>query len=86
MPNHIHWVVELLEKDETGKPVYLEDLLKSVKRFTANTINKHENRKGSLWQDENFDTTIRDEEHLYYAIEYTLNNPVKAGFVDSRND
>lgn len=81
MPNHVHWVFQLFENDELGKPVYLEDILYSVKRFSASQINKLENRKGSLWQKESFDTTIRDEKHLYYTIEYTLNNPVKAGFV-----
>ena len=83
MPNHIHWVFGLFEKDENETPVYLQDILHSVKRHTGNRINKIENREGSLWQKESFDTTIRDDKHLYYAIEYTLNNPVKAGFVST---
>jgi len=82
MPNHIHWVFQVFEKDRNGEPVYLQDILYSVKRFSAGQINKLENREGRLWQKESFDTTIRDEKHLYYAIEYTLNNPVNAGFVD----
>jgi putative transposase len=86
MPNHVHWVFELKEKDEEGKPVYLQDVLQSVKRQTANQINKAEERSGTLWQKESFDTTIRDEKHLYYAIEYTLNNPVAAGLVKNRKD
>jgi putative transposase len=86
MPNHIHWVFQLLEKDVDGKPVYLQDVLQSVKRHTANQINKAEGRKGALWQKESFDTTIRDVKHEYYAIEYTLNNPVSAGLVKDRND
>jgi len=86
MPNHVHWVFRLFEKDEKGKPVYLQDIMNSVKRYSANQINKVENRKGSVWQSESFDTTIRDEKHLYYAIEYTLNNPVAAGLVKSRED
>jgi putative transposase len=81
MPNHVHWVFELYLNDEEGHPVYLQDVLQSVKRFSCNEINKAANRKGLLWQKENFDTTIRDEKHLYYAIKYTLNNPVKAGLV-----
>ena len=84
MPNHVHWVFEVLEKDKEGNPVYLQDIMYSVKRFTANKINKSENRSGSLWQKESFDTTIRDHQHLYHVIEYTLNNPVNAGFVDDR--
>jgi hypothetical protein len=43
-------------------------------------------RSGSLWQKETFDTTIRNEEHLYHVVEYTLNNPVSAGLVKQRND
>jgi REP element-mobilizing transposase RayT len=81
MPNHVHWVFELLEKDEKGEIVYLQDVMYSIKRFSASEINKLEKRGGKLWQKESFDTTIRDEKHLYYAIEYTLNNPVKAGLV-----
>lgn len=86
MPNHVHWVFRLFEKDEKEKAVYLQDIMYSVKRFSANQINKLENRKGSVWQIENFDTTIRDNKHLYYAIEYTLNNPVAAGLVKKRED
>jgi putative transposase len=86
MPNHIHWVFKVLEKDGNGNPVYLQDILYSVKRFSANQINIHENRKGELWQKESFDTTIRDEKHLYSTIEYTLNNPVAAGLVKERHN
>jgi REP element-mobilizing transposase RayT len=81
MPNHVHWIVELHESDEMDKEVYLQDILHSVKRFSANRINKLEDRQGSLWQKESFETTIRNERHLYYAINYTLNNPVAAGLV-----
>jgi putative transposase len=86
MPNHVHWVFHLFEKDKIEAPVYLQDILYSVKRFSANRINELEYRKGSLWQKESFDTTIRDEKHLYYAIEYTLNNPVSAGLVKEWRD
>lgn len=81
MPNHVHWVLQLYEKDENGNPVYLQDIMESVKRFSANAINQIEHRKGTVWQKENFDTTIRGEDHLNRAINYTINNPVKAGWV-----
>lgn len=86
MPNHVHWVFETLKVDENGKPVYLQDIMQSVKRFSANKINEIENRKGSLWQKESFETTIRNNRHLYNTIEYTINNPVKAGLVENVND
>ena len=81
MSNHIHWVFATHNKDEKGNLVYLQDILKSVKQFTSNQINKLEDRKGTLWQKESFDTTIRNQVHLFNAINYTLNNPVKAGLV-----
>ena len=81
MSNHVHWVLRVLGKDKDGKSVYLQDILQSVKRFSANAINELENRTGTVWQDESFDTTIRDDLHLNNAIEYTINNPVAAGLV-----
>ena len=81
MSNHVHWVFRLLENDGLGNPVYLQDILQSVKRFSATAINKMSGLKGSLWEKESFDTTIWDDKHLYYAIKYTLNNPVAAGLV-----
>ncbi|QGY46718.1 hypothetical protein GM418_24590 [Maribellus comscasis] len=86
MPNHVHWVFELKEKDTNGQSVYLQDVLQSVKRHTARQINKREERQGTLWQKESFDTTIRDEKNLYKTIEYTLNNPVHAKLVKKRED
>ncbi len=86
MPNHVHWVVNLFDKDIAENPVYLQDILQSVKRHSSNKINKAENRSGTLWQKESFDTTIRNDKHLYYAIKYTLNNPVKAGLVSDWRD
>jgi len=83
MPNHVHWVFRVYEKDENGEPVYLQDIMQSVKRFSANQINKLENRSGSVWHNESYDTTIRDNFHLYNAINYTINNPVKAGLVNN---
>jgi putative transposase len=81
MSNHVHWVFRLLDKDENGDIIYLQDILQSVKRFSSNEINKFENRVGSLWQRESYDTTIRDALHLHNAINYTIDNPVSAGLV-----
>ncbi len=86
MPNHFHWIFHTKEIDNDGKSVYLQDILRSVKSFTAKEINRLVNRSGQFWQRESFDTTIRSEKHLYHAIEYTLNNPVVAGYVNRRED
>lgn len=86
MPNHFHWVFHTKETDNDGNVVYLQDILRSIKSFTAKEINRLLNRSGRFWQRESFDTTIRNDKHLYHAIEYTLNNPVAAGYVDNKED
>jgi REP element-mobilizing transposase RayT len=67
-------------------PVYLQDILHSVKLYTARRINQNENRSGQLWEHESFDTTIRNERHFATVVNYTLNNPVAAGLVKDWHD
>lgn len=86
MPNHVHWVVWLYPKTKNGDVIYLQDIMHSVKRYSAREINKLLNRDGKLWQHESFDVTIRDNNHLQTTIEYTLYNPVKAGLVNSTDN
>jgi REP element-mobilizing transposase RayT len=95
MPNHVHMVFVLLplsvgrfsrtdRNDGTGVPSYiLAGILGSIKKFTARRINKLLDRSGTLWQDESDDHVIRDSNELERTIWYVLNNPVKAGLVDS---
>jgi len=75
MPNHVHVVVRPLEPQSHS----LEQILQSWKRFTARRINSLLGMAGPLWQQESFDRIIRDEEHLYRAIQYIGRNPVNAG-------
>ena len=81
MPNHVHWVVSIFKMDEKQRPVYLQDILHSIKSFTAHQINKSEKTSGQVWMHESFDTTIRDEIHFNNVMDYTINNPEKAGLV-----
>ena len=83
MPNHVHWIFFVKEKNTNDQPVYLKDILHSVKLFTARIINTNEKRTGRLWSKESFDTTVRNDKHLYNVVNYTLQNPVKAGFTNS---
>lgn len=75
-----------LGKSNTGNPVYLQDILHSVKLFSAHRINKNEKRKGQLWNHESFETTIRNDRHFVNVVNYTLNNPVNAGLVKNWQD
>lgn len=61
-----------------GSTWELEGILQSWKRHTARTINKLVGLHDSLWQQESFDRIIRDEEHLWRAIQYIGANPFTA--------
>ena len=80
MPNHVHAVVRPFADDTDP----LESILQCWKRCSATKINRRRTTQGSLWQEESFDRIIRDEEHLYRAIQYIGTNPDKAGL--SRDD
>lgn len=72
MPNHVHWLVQ-------PRPDYrLEDILHSIKRFTARRINQQSNQTGALWQKSFYDHIVRDEKELSHIRNYIADNPSKA--------
>ena len=73
MPNHVHGILRPYDAHE------LEDIVGSIKSFTARGINRRIGRTGPLWQEEYFDRIIRDAAHLRRAVQYIEKNPVKAG-------
>ncbi len=81
MPNHVHFVFTILDKGKS-----LSDIMKIIKGSTAISINRHLNRRGSLWQAESFDRLIRDEKEFYSIIKYVLLNPVNANLVTEWQD
>lgn len=74
MSNHVHFVGYSFKM-----PLF--QIMKGLKTYTATQANKILERKGSFWQWEYFDRIIRDRNDLHHKIQYTLNNPVKAGLV-----
>lgn len=81
MSNHFHWVLTVFETNEKNEVVYLQDILHSVKQFTAKKINIAENTSGQFWARESFETTIKNNEHFDKVVNYVINNPVSAGLV-----
>jgi len=81
MPNHIHVIFELLNKNKS-----VGDLMGAIKRNSAKDANKLLGLKGAFWQAESFDRLVRDEKELYYVIRYVLMNPVYAGLVENWRD
>ncbi|HKO02881.1 MAG TPA: transposase [Thermoanaerobaculia bacterium] len=76
MPNHVHVVIRLIAEH------HLDRVLHSLKSFTSQAINARLARRGSLWQSEYFDVTIRSPRHLETATTYVISNPEKAGLRD----
>ena len=80
MPNHIHFLLT------PNKGFALEEIVHSIKSFTANEANKILERRGIFWQHEPFDRYIRNREHFVNVIKYIENNPVKAKLCEKPED
>jgi len=76
MPNHVHLL--FLVKD-----VPMSQLVDAWKGFTAKAINRRLGRRGHFWQEDYWDTYMRDGSHEVITRRYIENNPVKARLVAS---
>jgi putative DNA methylase len=76
MPNHVHVLIQMMDEP-------LANIIHSWKSYTAHEANKLLGRKGAFWMPDYFDRYIRDKEHFIATVEYILQNPVKAGLVDT---
>jgi REP element-mobilizing transposase RayT len=73
MPNHVHAILRAGEEWPWWK------IVGGWKSFTARAANRILGRRGELWLDDNHERLLRNERELERAIEYTLDNPRKAG-------
>ena len=73
MPNHLHALVQPLEK------VTLGEIVRHWKGGSAFDINRVLARRGRLWQAEPFDHIVRSEAQLENFRRYIAENPAKAG-------
>ncbi|MFQ5421822.1 MAG: transposase [Anaerolineae bacterium] len=85
MSNHVHVVFTPLVS-ESGVYYALATIMHSLKRYTARKANEVLGRNGRFWQPESYDHVVRDETELNRIRLYVLNNPVKAGLVESWED
>jgi REP element-mobilizing transposase RayT len=72
MPNHVHVLMTPMEAYQ------LEEILHSVKSYSAKRINKKTGQVGRLWQKESYDHIVRDADQLAAFQSYIRNNPAKA--------
>jgi REP element-mobilizing transposase RayT len=74
MPNHVHVLFEV------GN-VPMAKLVQGWKGASARAANLVLGRTGAFWQQDYWDTFMRDGEHEERTVRYIRNNPVKAGLV-----
>ncbi len=95
MSNHVHVVVDsavqldALDPNETITPAnytQLHTALKYIKDGSARLSNQLLDRTGAFWQPESYDHYVRNAPELGRIIDYTLQNPVKAGLVENWQD
>ncbi len=79
MPDHLHFVADPLGTDWCA-------LLRSMKSFTAHQINLRLQRAGSVWQVQYHDRRITTDTQLLMAVDYCLQNPVRAGLVSAAGE
>ncbi len=81
MSNHVHILLSTLPQSPL-----LNIILQNHKKFTAVQSNKILGRSGAFWAEESFDTLIRNNAHFFRAINYIIENPVKAALVRQWSD
>jgi REP element-mobilizing transposase RayT len=80
MPNHVHVLIEPIGGHDLGS------IVSSWKRFSARMANRALGRSGPFWQDDYWDTYIRNERHFESTVGYIESNPVKAGLAKEPAD
>jgi putative transposase len=86
MSNHVHTVFRLFDENETAKPFYLQEIMHSIKLYSANRCNKILGLEGQFWNRESYDRLVRDDKELRRILVYILNNPVKANLCEKMSD
>jgi REP element-mobilizing transposase RayT len=79
MSNHLHMIVHSEKKA-------LINIMKKVNITYAMSYNRKNNRVGALFQERYKSQVICDEKHLFGAIRYVHNNPLKARMVQDVKD
>ena len=80
MPDHLHGVLQLGERDELGTVV------SRLKSASARHVNRVLRRTGGIWTKAFHDHALRSEEDLQDLARYVVANPIRAGLVTRVGD
>lgn len=76
MPNHVHVVFSPCENWS------ISEIMKAWKGFTAKELNRALGSSGTVWQEDYFDRSMRNENQFRRTVDYVMNNPAAAGLRD----
>jgi len=79
MPNHVHFICVPRRTDSLART------FNTLHMRYSQYINKKQGACGHLWQGR-FYSCILDEKHLFAAVRYVENNPVRAGMVGTAEE
>ena len=74
MPNHAHVLFKV-------DAMPMAEIIESWKKHTAQNVNQLLKRRGSFWEEDYWDTYMRDAEHERKTVRYIESNPAKAKLV-----
>lgn len=78
MPNHLHFLCTGYDN---------ANLIRFVQKFKSSTAYYYKKRCGErLWQRGYYDRILRESDDRYFAVEYIMDNPVRAGLVEKCNE
>ncbi|MCA1649636.1 MAG: transposase [Acidobacteria bacterium] len=76
MPDHVHLVAEA-----TGESTNLKQFIARAKQFSGYHFARASGQR--LWQRYGYERVLRDDEATKSVVKYALENPVRAGLVES---
>lgn len=80
MPDHVHWLMQLRNDN-------LSRCMQRFKSRSARAFNLlHDSQGATVWQRGYYDHCIRSQEALQTHAQYLVENPVRAGLVDTPED
>lgn len=83
MPNHIHFILQIIERADTRPAPTVSDIICSFKSRTTNDIIKIVKQgkincfDTKIWQRNYYEHIIRNEKEYYKIVEYIRNNPLR---------
>ena len=80
MPDHLHGLLQLGERDE------LSVVVNRLKSASARYANRALGRTGAVWAKAFHDHALRSDEDLQNVARYVVANPLRAGLVTQGGD